>query len=161
MREKKSFEYTNQTYSPFSLSLNVVLLQNQNYHKIKYSFLPFFHPTIFFSIQVSQPARPLTSADFQAMIPAHFITGTKNEMHVETKSITNSEHGSGGTGNTASVIVTVNKNLPDMPMLPPAPTELGRVTETITKSTLTETVMTRVTDNRLAEPLISEVNIFC
>lgn len=115
-----------------------------------------FSILIFFSIQVSQPARPLTSADFQAMIPAHFITGTK-EMHVENKSIMNSDHG--GTGNTASVTVTVNKGLPDMPMLPPAPTELGKVTETITKSTFTETVMTRVTDNQLAEPLISEVNI--
>lgn len=93
------------------------------------------------------------------MIPAHFITGSK-EMHVEKKSIMNSDQGGNAGGNTQSVTVTVNKGLPDMPMLPPAPTELGRVTETITKSTLTETVMTRVTDNKLAEPLISEVNIY-
>uniref|UniRef100_A0A182N098 PDZ domain-containing protein n=1 Tax=Anopheles dirus TaxID=7168 RepID=A0A182N098_9DIPT len=38
-----------------------------------------------------------------------------------------------------SVTVTVQKAVPDMPMLPPAPTELGTVTETITKSTFTET----------------------
>ncbi|XP_035775525.1 protein lap4-like isoform X5 [Anopheles albimanus] len=88
-------------------------------------------------------ARPMTSADFQAMIPSHFISGGR-QVHVER-----AEHG-------PSVTVTVQKAVPDMPMLPPAPTELGTVTETITKSTFTETVMTRVTDNRLLEPLISE-----
>ncbi|XP_037911493.1 protein lap4 isoform X5 [Hermetia illucens] len=91
------------------------------------------------------PPRPLTSADFQAMIPAHFLRGgTSQHVHVE-------KHEGG-----PSVTVTVNKAVPDLPMLPPAPTELGCVTETITKSTFTETVMTRITDNRLAEPLISE-----
>ncbi|ETN64353.1 hypothetical protein AND_003906 [Anopheles darlingi] len=88
-------------------------------------------------------ARPMTSADFQAMIPSHFISGGR-QVHVDR-----AEHG-------PSVTVTVQKAVPDMPMLPPAPTELGTVTETITKSTFTETVMTRVTDNRLLEPLISE-----
>lgn len=92
------------------------------------------------------PARPLTSADFQAMIPAHFISGAKN-IHVDKNEV------------GPSVTVTVNTGAPDMPMLPPAPTELGKVTETITKSTITETVMTRVTDNRLSEPLVSEVNM--
>ncbi|XP_059610021.1 protein lap4 isoform X14 [Phlebotomus argentipes] len=95
--------------------------------------------------QVPHTPRPLTSDDFQAMIPAHFISGGV-QPHVDVRE---SEHG-------PTVTVTVNKGIPDMPMLPPAPTELGKVTETITKSTFTETVMTRVTDNRLAEPLISE-----
>uniref|UniRef100_A0A182KC10 PDZ domain-containing protein n=1 Tax=Anopheles christyi TaxID=43041 RepID=A0A182KC10_9DIPT len=88
-------------------------------------------------------ARPMTSADFQAMIPSHFISGGRQVT------VDKSDHG-------PSVTVTVHKAVPDMPMLPPAPTELGTVTETITKSTFTETVMTRVTDNRLLEPLISE-----
>ncbi|CAO1392560.1 unnamed protein product [Diamesa serratosioi] len=91
------------------------------------------------------PPRPMTSDDFQAMIPSHFISGGKSNYEVE-KTIENGP----------SVTVTVKKGLPDMPMLPPAPTELGTVTETITKSTFTETVMTRVTDNRLEGPLISE-----
>uniref|UniRef100_A0A182QNS2 PDZ domain-containing protein n=1 Tax=Anopheles farauti TaxID=69004 RepID=A0A182QNS2_9DIPT len=85
-----------------------------------------------------------TSDDPQAMIPSHFISGGRQVVQVDK-----SEHG-------PSVTVTVQKAVPDMPMLPPAPTELGTVTETITKSTFTETVMTRVTDNRLLEPLISE-----
>ncbi|XP_055602074.1 protein lap4-like isoform X9 [Uranotaenia lowii] len=97
-------------------------------------------------------ARPMTSADFQAMIPSHFISGGR-QVHVHR-----SENGSstGHPEHGPSVTVTVQKAHPDMPMLPPAPTELGTVTETITKSTFTETVMTRVTDNRLLEPLISE-----
>lgn len=90
----------------------------------------------------------MTSDDFSAMIPAHFISGGQN-LHVEKSE----------NGPNAAVIVTVKKGVPDLPMLPPAPTELGKITETITKSTITETVMTRVTDNHLQEPLISEVNI--
>ncbi|KFB52228.1 AGAP000054-PA-like protein [Anopheles sinensis] len=72
------------------------------------------------------PSRPMTSADFQAMIPSHFISGGR-QVNVDR-----SDHG-------PSVTVTVQKAVPDMPMLPPAPTELGTVTETITKSTFTET----------------------
>lgn len=45
--------------------------------------------------------------------------------------------------------------------LPDTPATLGRVTETITKSTLTETVVTRITDNTLAIPVIIEVRINC
>lgn len=91
----------------------------------------------------------MTSEDFQAMIPSHFLSGGKNyEVQKVSPTV---EHGA------SAVTVTVAKGVPDMPMLPPAPTELGLVTETITKSTFTETVMTRVTDNRLEEPLISEV----
>lgn len=96
--------------------------------------------------------RPMTNADFERMIPNHFITGGKPKVQVETLHADGTGSGAGG------VVVTVQKTIPDVPMLPPAPTELGRVTETITKSTLTETVMTRVTDNQLVEPLISEVN---
>lgn len=94
----------------------------------------------------------MTNADFERMIPEHFISGGKsNKIQIEPATIQD--------GGASSVVVTVQKSVPDVPMLPPAPTELGRVTETITKSTLTETVMTRVTDNRLMEPLISEVII--
>ncbi|XP_055602016.1 protein lap4-like isoform X3 [Uranotaenia lowii] len=80
-------------------------------------------------------ARPMTSADFQAMIPSHFISGGR-QVHVHR-----SENGSstGHPEHGPSVTVTVQKAHPDMPMLPPAPTELGTVTETITKSTFTET----------------------
>ncbi|XP_062539917.1 protein lap4 isoform X16 [Armigeres subalbatus] len=92
--------------------------------------------------------RPMTSADFQAMIPSHFIAGGGGRQVVQVDK--------SGVPSQDTVTVTVQKAVPDMPMLPPAPTELGTVTETITKSTFTETVMTRVTDNRLLEPLISE-----
>ncbi|XP_017079673.2 protein lap4 isoform X15 [Drosophila eugracilis] len=97
----------------------------------------------------AQPSslRPLTSDDFQAMIPAHFLSGgSQHQVHVARPN----EVG------VSAVTVNVNKPQPDLPMFPAAPTELGRVTETITKSTFTETVMTRITDNQLAEPLISE-----
>ncbi|KAM8704818.1 hypothetical protein ACLKA7_009297 [Drosophila subpalustris] len=97
----------------------------------------------------AQPSslRPLTSDDFQAMIPAHFLSGgSQHQVHVARPN----EVG------VSAVTVNVNKPQPDLPMFPAAPTEIGRVTETITKSTFTETVMTRITDNQLAEPLISE-----
>ncbi|XP_034485018.1 protein lap4 isoform X16 [Drosophila innubila] len=100
----------------------------------------------------AQPSslRPLTSDDFQAMIPAHFLSGgSQHQVHVARPN----EVG------VSAVTVNVNKPQPDLPMFPAAPTEMGRVTETITKSTFTETVMTRITDNQLAEPLISEVTI--
>lgn len=91
----------------------------------------------------------MTSDDFQAMIPKHFLSGEKiYNVQTEAPLV---EQGS------SAVTVTVKKGTSDLPMLPPAPTELGKVTETITKSTFTETVMTRVTDNRLMEELISEV----
>ncbi|KAH8326404.1 hypothetical protein KR067_006541 [Drosophila pandora] len=99
--------------------------------------------------EAQQPSslRPLTSDDFQAMIPAHFLSGgSQHQVHVARPN----EVG------VSAVTVNVNKPQPDLPMFPAAPTELGRVTETITKSTFTETVMTRITDNQLAEPLISE-----
>ncbi|XP_041968097.1 protein lap4 isoform X17 [Aricia agestis] len=88
-----------------------------------------------------QPARPLTNEDFQAMIPAHFLGGARAEESVAE----------GGTG----VSVTVRRPRPP-PALPAPPAAPGRVTETITKSTFTETTVTRVTDNRLVAPLIIE-----
>lgn len=82
------------------------------------------------------------------MIPAHFLSGGRaldvNENVTEAGS---------------TVTVKVRKGEPDLPMFPAAPTELGTIKETIVKSTFTETVMTRITDNRLAEPLIIEVII--
>jgi hypothetical protein len=52
---------------------------------------------------------------------------------------------------------TVNSRVPDI--FPPAPTDLGTVTEVITKSTLTETVFTRVTHNEpVMAPVGTEVN---
>lgn len=92
----------------------------------------------------------MTSEDFQAMIPKHFLSGDKSYEVQRASPVV--EQGS------SAVTVTVKKGQADLPMLPPAPTDIGQVTETITKSTFTETVMTRVTDNRLMEPLISEVN---
>lgn len=80
------------------------------------------------------------------MIPAHFLSGGPNLDVNENM-----------TEAGATVTVKVRKGEPDMPMFPAAPTELGTIKETITKSTFTETVMTRLTDNRLAEPLIIEV----
>ena len=87
--------------------------------------------------------RPLTNDDFNSMIPQHFLEGRSRD---ET---------------TPSVHVTVNLPTEDMPLgmaFPPPPTKVGAVTESITKSTLTETVVTRITDNQLAEvPLVVEV----
>lgn len=82
--------------------------------------------------------KPITNEEFQAMIPAHFLNKT--------------------TPNTEPVhAVTVTVKKPDPIELPPAPTGPGRVTETITKSTFTETVVTRITDNKLVVPVIIEV----
>lgn len=66
-----------------------------------------------------------------------------------------------------SAVVTVTVKHPDIvskpvpELFPPAPTDLGTVTETITKSTLTETVFTRVTHNEaLMIPVQTEVKSF-
>lgn len=94
-------------------------------------------------VSFAQPARPLTSEEFQAMIPAHFL-GTARPARPASPV----ERG---------VRVTVQRPAPAPALLPPPPSAPGRVTETITKSTFTETTVTRVTDNRLVEPLITEV----
>ncbi|KAK8394979.1 hypothetical protein O3P69_006032 [Scylla paramamosain] len=88
--------------------------------------------------------RPLTNDDFQALIPQHFLQGGRAL----------------GESSAPSHQVTVNMAGDHGPMsmaLPPPPTKLGKVTETVTKSTLTETVVTRITDNQLAPvPLVVE-----
>ncbi|CAK1544075.1 unnamed protein product [Leptosia nina] len=86
-----------------------------------------------------QPARPITNEEFQAMIPAHFLGGPRAAPNPPER----------------GVRITVERPNTGV-VLPPAPSALGRVTETITKSTFTETTVTRVTDNHLATPLIIE-----
>ena len=89
----------------------------------------------------------VTNEQFQAMIPSHFV----HQQPTETPS--------------SSIVINVKQ--PDTVgtlsefQFPPVPTQLGQVTETITKSTLTETIVTRVTNNRLgALPIIIEVFFF-
>ena len=77
------------------------------------------------------------------MIPAHFLKASKTNQSQNNPDSVN------------AVTVTIKK--PDPIELPPAPTGPGRVTETITKSTFTETVVTRITDNQLIVPVIIEV----
>ncbi|XP_062525018.1 protein lap4 isoform X13 [Bombyx mori] len=89
-----------------------------------------------------QPSRPITNEEFQAMIPAHFLGGPRARPAHEGPP----ERG---------VRVTVER-APTGVVLPPPPDALGRVTETITKSTFTETTVTRVTDNHFVAPLIIE-----
>ncbi|KAL4711440.1 hypothetical protein ACJJTC_016194 [Scirpophaga incertulas] len=85
-----------------------------------------------------QPSRPMTSEEFQAMIPAHFLGGPR------------------ASEPPRGVRVTVERPPPAGVMMPPPPTAIGRVTETITKSTFTETTVTRITDNQLVAPIIAE-----
>ncbi|CAH0558628.1 unnamed protein product, partial [Brassicogethes aeneus] len=98
------------------------------------------------------PPKPITNEEFQAMIPAHFLKTSQKQ----TSPSSDISHNL--TANTNSV-TTVTIKKPDTIELPPAPTGPGRVTETITKSTFTETVVTRITDNKLDEPLIIEVRL--
>ncbi|XP_075975783.1 scribble planar cell polarity protein isoform X4 [Anticarsia gemmatalis] len=88
-----------------------------------------------------QPSRPITNEEFQAMIPAHFLGGERARAAAEPP--------------LSGVRVTVER-APPAGLLPPPPAALGRVTETITKSTFTETTVTRITDNQLVAPLIIE-----
>ncbi|KAK4881366.1 hypothetical protein RN001_004685 [Aquatica leii] len=81
--------------------------------------------------------KPITNEDFQAMIPDHFLNKPNH-----------------GPEPSHAVTVTIHK--PDPIELPPPPVGPGRVTETITKSTFTETVVTRITDNKMVEPVIIE-----
>ena len=83
------------------------------------------------------------------MIPPHFLqngggTGAAEEPH----------------GDTTKIVSLTIKKPPEKKLLngielPAAPTGLGRVTETITKSTFTETVVTRITDNQLVTVEVS------
>ncbi|CAL1673692.1 unnamed protein product [Lasius platythorax] len=92
-----------------------------------------------------QVPKPITSEEFQAMIPAHFL-------RLPTSSPSPDSH----QGPIVTVTIKQPDTLPGDVSFPPAPTTLGKVTETITKSTLTETVVTRMTDNQLMQPLIIE-----
>ncbi|XP_012226059.2 protein lap4 isoform X3 [Linepithema humile] len=92
-----------------------------------------------------QVPKPITNEEFQAMIPAHFL-------RPPTSSPSPDSH----QGPIVTVTIKQPDTLPGDVNFPPAPTSLGKVTETITKSTLTETVVTRVTDNQLVQPLIIE-----
>lgn len=94
-----------------------------------------------------QVPKPITNEEFQAMIPAHFL-------RPPTSSPSPDSH----QGPIVTVTIKQPDTLPGDVSFPPAPTTLGKVTETITKSTLTETVVTRVTDNELVQPLIIEVS---
>lgn len=93
-----------------------------------------------------QVPKPITNEEFQAMIPAHFL-------RPPTSSPSPDSH----QGPIVTVTIKQPDNLPGDVNFPPAPTTLGKVTETITKSTLTETVVTRVTENQLVPPVIIEV----
>lgn len=95
-----------------------------------------------------QVPKPITNEEFQAMIPAHFLRPPTNSSPSPDSS---------QKGSTVTVTIKQPDGLPGDVSFPPAPTTIGKVTETITKSTLTETVVTRVTDNQLVRPVIIEV----
>ena len=83
------------------------------------------------------------------MIPPHFLqNGTESDTSDKSDS----------TKIVSLTIKKPEKKLLNGIVLPEAPTGLGRVTETITKSTFTETVVTRITDNKLMQPVIIEVS---
>ncbi|XP_015176402.1 PREDICTED: protein lap4 isoform X7 [Polistes dominula] len=92
-----------------------------------------------------QVPKPITNEEFQAMIPAHFL-----------RHPTSSPSPDSHQGPIVTVTIKQPDNLPGDVNFPPAPTTIGKVTETIIKSTLTETVVTRVTDNQLVQPVIIE-----
>ena len=100
----------------------------------------------------SEPAqvlpKPITNEDFQAMIPARFLPQSHSTDPVNEPS-----------GPTVTVTIKQPEHPPGDIHFPPAPTSLGKVTETITKSTFTETVVTRVTENKFVPPVIIEVSL--
>lgn len=86
----------------------------------------------------------MTNEDFEAMIPPRF---QKNSKQIEEQPV--------------AVVTTLTIKKPSHLNgieFKESPTTLGQVTETITKSTFTETVVTRVTDNKLAQSIIIEVS---
>lgn len=91
-------------------------------------------------------AKPITNEEFQAMIPQHFL-------HPKSEPPSSVD----ATGPTVTVTIKRPDAIGDI-NFPPTPTTVGKVTEVITKSTFTETVVTRVTDNKLVLPLIIEVS---
>lgn len=91
--------------------------------------------------------RHVTNEQFQAMIPAHFVQPAEQSAPSSSVVINVKQPDAVALGGTLSEFA-----------FPEPPTQLGKVTETITKSTLTETIVTRVTNNRLgALPIIIEV----
>ncbi|XP_030757853.1 protein lap4 isoform X4 [Sitophilus oryzae] len=98
--------------------------------------------------------RPITNEEFQAMIPAHFLPKPPPTPPPPRSSDDAADPPTANGGAASVTTVTIRK--PDPIELPPAPTGPGRVTETITKSTFTETVVTRITDNKWVAPLIIE-----
>lgn len=104
--------------------------------------------------------KPITNEEFQAMIPAHFLKHSSNtNPNAQNNAVNNNQNdlNNATCAGNANSVTTVTIKKPDPIELPPAPTGPGRVTETITKSTFTETVVTRITDNQLVAPLIIEV----
>lgn len=86
----------------------------------------------------------MTNEDFEAMIPQRFLKNTRNQTEQPVAVVT-----------TLTIKQPCNLNGIEFRE---SPTSLGQVTETITKSTFTETVVTRVTDNKLAKSVIIEVS---
>ena len=102
---------------------------------------------------VAVARKPISSADFEAMIPPHFLTGSSapqtqglvdaGGIHVALPTRPPGNH----------PMVACDNNMPEN-------IRLGQCTETLTKTTLTETTVTRTTDNKLAQvPLITEVRV--
>ncbi|XP_025417497.1 protein lap4 isoform X4 [Sipha flava] len=87
--------------------------------------------------------KPLTNEDFEAMIPQRFQKNIKNQVEEQPVSV------------VTTLTIKKPSNLNGIEFKD-SPTTLGRVTETITKSTFTETVVTRVTDNSLPNSVIIE-----
>lgn len=90
--------------------------------------------------------KPITNEEFQAMIPARFLQSSATDPTQEPP------------GPTVTVTIKQPEQSAGDIKFPPAPTTLGKVTETITKSTFTETVVTRVTENKEVLPVIIEVS---
>lgn len=86
----------------------------------------------------------MTNEDFEAMIPQRFLKNIRNQTEEPVAVVT-----------TLTIKKPCNLNGIEFRE---SPTSLGQVTETITKSTFTETVVTRVTDNKLAKSVIIEVS---
>lgn len=89
------------------------------------------------------------------MIPAHFTSNGADQRASSSVVISVKQ-----PDNVVATVPTapVGGSLGEL-IFPAPPTQLGKVTETITKSTLTETIVTRVTNNKLgALPIIIEVN---
>lgn len=87
----------------------------------------------------------MTNQDFEAMIPQRFQKNSKNQIEEQPVAV------------VTTLTIKKPSNLNGIEFRE-SPTTLGRVTETITKSTFTETVVTRVTDNNLAQSVIIEVS---